>query len=237
MYKVGICDDGISICSRIEEFIIKYAEEHKLKIDIYIWYTGEGIIENLRNDMQLDILFLDIELLKISGIEVGNYIRNNLENRDMQIIYISGKDFYAKELFKTQPMDFIIKPITIGKIYASMDLAIKIVNKRNARYIIQQGKEYVFIPMGEIRYIMSQGRKVEVVIEDCTYKFYGKLSDEYKKLTEDFIIIHKSYIINKKYIKKYTYEVIQMTDNSIFTISKIHRKKVRNKLLKDMIND
>ena len=219
MYKVGICDDGISICSRIEEFIIKYAEEHKLKIDIYIWYTGEGIIENLRNDMQLDILFLDIELLKISGIEVGNYIRNNLENRDMQIIYISGKDFYAKELFKTQPMDFIIKPITIGKIYASMDLAIKIVNKRNARYI------------------MSQGRKVEVVIGDCTYKFYGKLSDEYKKLTEDFIIIHKSYIINKKYIKKYTYEVIQMTDNSIFTISKIHRKKVRNKLLKDMIND
>ena len=62
--------------------------------------------------LEYDILFLDIELFRMTGIEAGDFIRNRLEDRSMQIIYISGKSSYARELFKTQPMDFLVKPIT-----------------------------------------------------------------------------------------------------------------------------
>lgn len=63
-------------------------------------------------DGHLDILFLDIELFKMTGIEIGHYIRNELDDMGLQLIYISGQPSYAQQLFKTQPMDFLVKPIT-----------------------------------------------------------------------------------------------------------------------------
>ena len=59
----------------------------------------------------LDVLLLDIELWKMTGIEAGSFIRNRLEDRRLQIVYISGKASYAWSLFKTQPLDFLVKPI------------------------------------------------------------------------------------------------------------------------------
>ena len=40
MYNIGICDDGINICSSIEEMILLYAERNKVKMDVKICYTG-----------------------------------------------------------------------------------------------------------------------------------------------------------------------------------------------------
>ena len=63
-------------------------------------------MDYLDKDGHIDILFLDIELFQLSGVEVGDYIRNRLGDRKMQIIYVSGKPSYALQLFKNQPMDF-----------------------------------------------------------------------------------------------------------------------------------
>lgn len=129
MYKIGICDDGKNICSSLEKMILHYAEKKEILVEIKIWYTGEGICDYLKEKQQIDILFLDIELYEMTGIQAADFIRNHLEDRVMQIIYISGKSSYAKELFKTQPMDFLVKPITQQDIDGTLNLAIKILKK------------------------------------------------------------------------------------------------------------
>lgn len=83
------------------------------------------------NSGGLDLIFLDIELLDLDGIVVGRYIREELENRDIQIVYISCKGQYAQQLFKMQPMDFLVKPILQKQIDETMELAIKIIDKNN----------------------------------------------------------------------------------------------------------
>ena len=103
------------------------------------------------------------ELFKMTGIEVGAYIRNQLDNMGLQIVYISGKAFYAQQLFKTQPLDFLIKPILQEQINEEMGMALKIAKKRNERFEFQQGKDYYYISMGDIVYFESKGRKVKVV--------------------------------------------------------------------------
>lgn len=74
-----------------------------------------GIRESLRDYLAaggcLDILFLDIGLFQMTGIEAGAYIRNQLDHMGLQIVYISGKASYAQQLFRTQPLDFLVKPI------------------------------------------------------------------------------------------------------------------------------
>ena len=233
MYNIGICDDGENICTSIENMLLQYAQEKNIQVDTNIWYTGESLRDYLASGGYLDLLFLDIELFKMTGIEVGTYIRNQLDNMGLQIVYISGKASYAQQLFKTQPLDFLIKPILQEEINEVMGMALKIAKKRNERFEFQRGKDYYYIPMGDIVYLESKGRKVKVVTMKAAFEFYGKLKNVVKCLSEDFIGIHQSYIINKEYVFRYTYEMVELVDGTILTISLANRKLVRDELLRE----
>lgn len=91
MYKIWICDDGENICTSIENMLKQYARKRELPIDVSIWYSGEGLKDYLEKGDYPDILFLDVEMVGMTGIEVGGYIRNQLDNMETQIVYISEK--------------------------------------------------------------------------------------------------------------------------------------------------
>lgn len=233
MYHIGICDDGKNICASMEEMVLQYAEKKEIPVEIKVWYTGEGLCDYLKQGGHIDILFLDIELFHLSGIEVGDYIRNRLEDRRMQIIYISGMPSYAQQLFKTQPMDFLIKPIEQIQIDAALSLAMKIVGKSMDKFEFQSGREYFYLPFGNIMYFTSEGRKIRIVMRGEEREFYGKLKDVADELPQEFIIIHKSYVVNREYIARYTYEAVEMTDGTVLNISKVNRKQVREIILQE----
>ena len=233
MYNIGICDDGENICASIENMLMQCSKEMNIQLDTNVWYTGEGLKDYLEKGNPLDILFLDIELFQMTGIEVGNYIRNQLDDMGMQIIYISGKASYAQQLFKTQPLDFLVKPISQSQIKDALEMALRVMKKKNERFEFQQGKDYYYVPMGEIVYFGSEGRKVKVVTLKETFEFYGRLKEVAKRLPEDFIIVHKSYIVNKEYIFRYTYEMVELVNGTILTISPANRKQVRERILRE----
>lgn len=232
MYEIGICDDGENTCSLLEKYLLKYAKEKSIHLEIKIWYTGEGLRDYLSNSGHLDILFLDIELYKLSGIELGHFIRYKLDNMGMQLIYISGKSSYAMQLFKTQPLEFLVKPITFEQMTESMNLAIKIIRKKQERFEFQQGKDHYYVSQSDIIYFESQGRKIRLVTTDGIYEFYGRIKDVIKILSNDFMIIHQSYIINKAHVRHYAYETIEMENGDVLTISQNLRKQVRDGILR-----
>ena len=232
MYEIGICDDGENTCSLLEDYLLKYSNEKSIQLEIKIWYTGESLKDYLSNSGHLDILFLDIELYKLSGIELGHFIRYELDNMGMQLIYISGKTSYAMQLFKMQPLEFLVKPITFKQMAETMDLTIKIINKKQKRFEFQQGKEHYYISQSDIIYFESQGRKLRLVTTNGVYEFYGRLKNVIKTLSDDFMIIHQSYLINKNHVRCYTYEIVEMDNGDILTISQNLRKTVRDKILR-----
>lgn len=231
MYSIGICDDGENVCTSIENMLLAWAAKRNIQIETNVWYTGEGLKNYLETGSRPDILFLDIELLRMTGIEVGNYIRNQLDDRGMQIVYISGKASYARQLFKTQPLDFLVKPISQEQVFDTMETAVRIIQRKKERFGFQQGKEHFYVPMGDILYLGSQGRKIKVVTLKATFEFYGRLKEAAKGLSEDFIVIHQSYIVNREYVFRYAYETVELTDGTILSISPAKRKQVREKIL------
>ena len=93
MIYVGICDDGEHACEELERMLLHYGKENEIQMEIEVWHSGIELQRHLeRQEEALDILFLDIEMPGLNGIEVGKYIRKELEDRSMKLIYISGKD-------------------------------------------------------------------------------------------------------------------------------------------------
>ena len=64
MYRVGICDDDKILCSLLEEQIQKLSADSSVKFEIEVWYSGESLECDLKKGVELDLLFLDIELLQ-----------------------------------------------------------------------------------------------------------------------------------------------------------------------------
>ena len=130
MYRVGICDDSAIICSYIEQCVMDKSREENIQIETEAWESGESLLKDFQNNYYVDILFLDIELLSMSGIEVAEFVRRQMNDYDMQIIYISGKESYAFPLIKTQPLDFLIKPLSEEKIAEAFLLACKLLGRK-----------------------------------------------------------------------------------------------------------
>lgn len=232
MYRVGICDDGEQICRHMEKIVQSYAGERMKQVETMLFCSGEILCDYLQQGKRFDILFLDIELFEMNGIQVGDFIRNRLQDRSTQIIYISGRSQYALQLFKVQPLDFLVKPITEEAVYEVLDRADRELQRANTMFEYKHGKEFVKIPYGQIRMFISCGRKVEIATDKGNYEYYGKLKDLKEKLPCDFLMIHQSYIVNINFVRRFTYEEAELMDDTILTISKPYRKLVRQFLVR-----
>jgi len=232
VYTVGICDREKHICSYLENLVLQCGKEKDYHFETYIFGSSSELCEYLRKGNQLDIIFLDIELLDMTGIQVGSFIRNQLEDRFVQIIYISENSNYAGQLFKTQPLDFLIKPIKEEVVFEVLALADKVLRRKNTVFRYQQGKDYFRVPYDEIMYFISDGRKMRIITKSGVKEFYGKLQEIVFGLPKDFLLIHKSYAVNISFVRRYAYEEIELIDGTKLTISKSCRKQVRQKILR-----
>ncbi len=230
MYRIGICDDDKALCAGLEEQIYRIAKEMSVKADVEVWYCGESILRDLQNGVRLDLLFLDIELLQQNGISVGRFIREEMEDLQTHIVYISSRQGYAMQLFRIQPLDFLIKPISDGQLREVLARSLKQRQDPGRFFAFQKGGSLRRIPTGDIAYLMSMDKKIRLVTKDGEEEFYGKLKKISEDLPEDFLMIHQSYIVNQRYVSEYTYDSVRMWDGTLLSISKPYRKAVRSKV-------
>ena len=232
MIYVGICDDGEHTCEELERMLLHYGKENEIQMEIEVWRSGIELQRHLEQQEEvLDILFLDIEMPGLNGIEVGKYIRKELEDRNMKLIYISGKTVYAMELFQVQPLNFLVKPLCQEKIDEVMNLALELIGIEQGKFRFQKGKNYYSVSYREIKYFYSVGREIHLVMENREESFYGKLKEVKMELSKDYIQIHQSYIVNKKYIRRYRKDSVELLSGVDLPISRAYREAVCKMLL------
>lgn len=230
MYNIAICDDETSTCSELETMLLDYATLMSIEIEIDIWFTGRSLCEAFKKDYKVDLLFLDIELIGLNGLQVGKFIRDELNDQKTFITYISSKQSYAMSLFKIQPLDFLIKPIQKKELAEVMGRFIKLTEQGKLFFEFKNGRSLTKLPYEDIIYFSSMDRKITIVTVKEQYIFYGKIKNIVSKLTNNFLLIHQSYLINQNYVSEYAYDSVKMINGDILSISKANRVEVRKKI-------
>lgn len=228
MFRIAICDDEQVICSQIENTILKYAVDNNEKIDTQVFYSGEELSKFLSMGQEFDLLFLDIEMKMMNGIDVGKRIREEMDNQVLQIVYISGKDSYFQALFDVRPMHFLHKPFQEAEIVNDLRLAMKLADKLGGIFTYKKGHEIYRKSVKKILYFESNNREVTMVTTDGEEIFYGKLDEVFAQVAKyHFMYIHKSYIVNYFFITKFKYEEVTMSNMAVLPISQARRKATR----------
>lgn len=123
MVNIAICDDDVKFAGRLEEMLIDYAKKCQIKIKIEVFLDGLELLESIKNQKELyDIIFLDIEMKDLNGIEVAKKIRS-FDERCL-IIYVTSYQSYAIEAYEVQPFRFIVKPINESILYKYWEAAL-----------------------------------------------------------------------------------------------------------------
>lgn len=233
MLRIAICDDDKIICQQLEDMLADIEEDINEQFEVEVFYSGEELYRFLGKNNRYNMIFLDIEMRDLNGVEVGKKIRDEMNDETTQIVYISGREDYAMDLFEVRPLNFLIKPVSKTKIEAVISKVKKILGESKQFYEYKNGNVNFSVPVGDIMYFESDGRKVNIILMDDVKVFYGKLSEVEEKLgSQDFIMIHKSYLINFNHVIEYTYDYVKMSNKETLTISQNNRKAVREQLLK-----
>lgn len=135
------------------------------------------------------------------------------------------------QLFKVQPLDFLIKPISAENIREVLIRSVKQNSSADLYFEYQKGNSVFRVPIRNIAYFMSMDKKIIIVKKDGKEEFYGKLKNIAETLPADFLMIHQSYIINQAYVSEYSYEMVKMVDGENLNISKPYRKETRSKII------
>ena len=96
--RIGICDDDEQFTIQLERHVLAYAKRKGVHVETQTFLSPDKLFSNIDEDGLFDILFLDIELDDITGIDVGNRLRSDLKNEIMQVVFISANDEYGKNL-------------------------------------------------------------------------------------------------------------------------------------------
>lgn len=229
MIKIAICDNEKDICNDVESIILNYCSDNNIKVETSIFYSAEKLLEHVKKSNAFDLVFLDIEMDQLSGIDFGNLMRSDFPDEDIRIVYISWQQGYAMDLFRIRPYHFLVKPIEehrtdIEKIINDVnDVLIK--DKQFFHY--QVGKNFGKEHYADILYFSSENRIIKLHTVEEVISFYDKLDTVEKNIEGTvFLRVHKSLLINTRHVKKFDVKTAYLDNGEELEISKRYSKNV-----------
>lgn len=196
--NIAICDDLEVDRKILTDMINRYFTEHNSLVNITTYHNGEDLISNF-NNQNFDLIFLDIYMYKLSGIDTAKEIRK--KDANSILVFITTSSDFALDAFDLDALQYLIKPITYDKIKKILDKCLKQLST-NMRFIeVLEDGHPVKILLNEIYYIDVYDKYCFIHLKDKVIKTHSSLTKLWDFLeNSSFLKCHRSYIVNMLYI-------------------------------------
>ena len=212
--RIAICDDE----KNIRELIANKVAKQYPDAEIIIFQSGE---ELLLVDESIDILFLDIQMSGIDGMETARELRK--KDKRVILVFVTAVEEYVFQAFDVGAFNYIVKPIDDGKFSDVLHRAVDEWSSQNInekepeeRYVlINNSGVHTKVILDEIVYAEVFNRKVVIHKLDGEIEYYGKMSDLESLAGDSFFRPHRAYLINFKYVEKYDATTIYLERGTV----------------------
>ncbi len=200
MLKIAICDDEERICQYLQDVILRLLH---VRADCYT--SGEALLESGED---YDIFLIDICFSRnggagqMDGMETARKIRMH---SNAILIFITAIRDYVYEAYDVEAFHYLLKPIQEDKLCDVLKKAAAKVGQKQAAFplLIKVNGKSIQVPVGDIFYGESDGRKIILHTKNGIYTYYEKMELLEQKLGEGFFRSHRGYLVNLQEVSKY----------------------------------
>ena len=228
--KIAICDDEANQIEYLSGVVTTWAKKNRHAIEIKPYSAAKSLLFDYCEEKDFDILLLDIEMPGMSGVELAKAVRK--ENATVQIVFITGYYEYFSDGFDVSALHYLIKPADERKLMPVLDRAVSNLTYRQRSVLLTSPEGDSKVSLADIEYVESENVHVAVHTVSGVYRSRISLAKFAEQLDETFIKVHRSYIVNLKYVKKITRTDITMVSGDLVPISRGMYDEVHAALIK-----
>lgn len=227
--KVAICEDQSEQIDLLNNKIKKWAKDKDINISIDDFTSAESFLFQWLDYDKYDVVFLDINMSKMSGIELSNIIRE--KNKTIDIVFVTGFFKYALHGYRVGALQYLIKPINTLDLYSCLDKVLYRTNDKDetSKLIVETTKKVIKLDYNEIYYCIMFSPYIDVHTKSEKIVLRKKISEMEKILpSKYFVRCHRSYIVNVKYIKTITKNNVFLENGVKVPISRGKYKEIND---------
>lgn len=229
MYHIAVVDDEPQTRIDLTAYIERFAVERGIEIETALFSDGEQLLA--RKPGSYEIIFLDIEMERVDGLETARQIR--LYDEHAVIVFVTGFIQYAVQGYSVSAMSFLVKPVDYATLSAEMEKAISRAGRMKSSYLcIRTGEGMVQLAVDEITYIETIGRKVSIHVRGNQHSCWETMHGLEKELSgKNFFRCHKAYLVNLLHLERVLDNTAVVAGDEIL-VSRDRRKELMHALVR-----
>lgn len=222
MVRIAIVEDDRSNQNQIKEYIKKYCDKQNIPVDVTLYEDGIDITDNYA--CQFDIIFCDIQMKIMNGLETARKIRKNDAN--VIIIFITNLSEYAIQGYEVEAIGYLLKPMNFTSFSMYLGRAINIIEDQETDYIVFAYKNSIKrIELSEIFYIDYAKHYVSIHTKHGYERVLFSMTELEKRLEgKCFSRCNSGSIVNLSHVQNLDNNVVTV-NNNIISISRSRKKQ------------
>lgn len=243
--KIAICDDEKKLRIGLRRVIETKLQLEGVEYGIQEYACGEDLLTGMEKILP-DLLFLDIEMSGINGMETARELRKKYQ--DTIIVFVTAYPDFVFQGYEVHAFHYILKPYKEEKIKEVLEKALEEAGILQEKYyLVEQKGKTLRLPFSRIICFKSEGRNVEAVLKSFsqgtenvdnsseTVRFYGKLSEIEAEMPGYFIRIHNRYLVNLKFVDKLEGNSVECGNLSL-PVSRAYKQETAVAFAKMLLN-
>ena len=222
---IAICEDDFNMQQKLSEAIIDWARARKVPVDILCYANAEAFIMAWP-DISFDLVFLDIKMKEMTGIELADHIRKT--DKNMMIVFVTNFRNFALKGYDVNALHYLLKPLSLAKLLPILDKAHTIwFSRHKSTILVFKGDGQIKLPYDNIYCISMRSHMATIHTENETYELRKTAEELADLLPGYFIRCHRSYIVNLLKVDCMYKESLQLSNGKTLPISR-NKSKIAN---------
>lgn len=197
MLTIAICDDERDFREQIRDFLYRYQKSEQIHFRIVETQTGQQLL-NLMSE-EIDIVFLDIKMKNLNGIQTAQKLRNT--NTHIQIVFVTSAPEYALAGYKVNAFDYLVKPVSFDLFRKTLDRLLDRLDQISDYILVKNYDSIKKIFLCDILFIETYNRNLLIHTKKENFISHEKLGEMEKALSgQGFFRCNSGYLVNFAFV-------------------------------------